>query len=220
MGLFAISTERPFPAMPKPPYNVGPLIVIDPGHGGYDEGARVHSLLEKRMTLTTSLLTKRYLERMGHRVILTRSRDVYISLARRVAIANNNHGALFVSIHYNTAKNILANGIEIFYYGKEDNRRSRASRQLGNAILFHLLDQTGATSRRVKKGNHHVTRETEMPAVIVEGGFMTNPEEQKRLQERRYLDQIAKGVAEGIDKFVRQGFKERPRRDLNARPAA
>src|SRR5262249_41746606 len=134
---------------PKPPRKLNvdvqrPLIVVDPGHGGTDEGAKVRSLLEKKMTLTTAFLTKRHLEELGYRVILTRSRDIYIPLPRRTAIANKNQGALFVSIHYNTAKNSLAKGVEIFYYSKEGGSRCRASKQLANCILFHLLDQTQA----------------------------------------------------------------------------
>src|SRR5437016_5705709 len=92
-----------------------PMIVLDAGHGGSDEGARVRSLLEKRITMTTVLLTKKYLEQNGYRVILTRSKDVFVSLPRRCTIANKCKGALFVSVHFNASKNTDANGIEIFY---------------------------------------------------------------------------------------------------------
>ncbi len=181
---------------------VKPLIVIDPGHGGHDEGAKVQTLLEKKITLTTAFFAKKHLETLGYRVILTRARDSYISLARRAAIANKNQGALFVSIHYNTAKNPLAKGIEVFYYNGAENPRIRASKQLANCILSHLLDQTEAHSRGVKKFNHHVTRETQMPAVLVEAGFMTNLEERGQLKNREYLDRVAKGIALGVDKYT------------------
>jgi N-acetylmuramoyl-L-alanine amidase len=186
---------------------VKPLVILDAGHGGYDEGSKVHSLLEKRMTLTTTLLTRKYLDEMGYRVLLTRSRDIYLSLPQRVAIANRNKAALFVSIHYNAARNEEAKGIEVFYYDKGVKgaaaERVRASHRLANTILYHLLDETAAKSRGVKRGNHHVTRETEMPAALVEAGFITNDEERELLKSKEYQDRIAKGIAQGIDKYLK-----------------
>ncbi len=190
--------------LPLPIYHpVKPLVILDAGHGGYDEGSKVQSFQEKRIALTTTLLTRKYLDEMGYRVVLTRSRDTYLSLPQRVSIANKNKGSLFVSIHYNAARNHDAHGIEVFYCDKTEAARARASHRLANTILYHLLDETQARSRGVKRGNHHVTRETEMPAVLVEAGFITNQEERKRLKSRDYLDQIAKGIAQGIDKYLK-----------------
>ena len=180
-------------------------IVLDAGHGGYDEGTRVQSVLEKKIALTTALLTKKHLEELGYRVILTRTRDVYLPLQRRVTIANKTQGMLFVSIHFNAAKNTAAKGIEVYYYdSKEQTRRVRtqASKRLATNVLFHLLQETQARSRGVKTASHHVTRETKMPAIMVEGGFITNREERLLLKDRDYLDQIAQGIAVGIHKFV------------------
>lgn len=181
-----------------------PLVVLDSGHGGNDEGAKVSSFLEKKITLATAVLTKKHLEERGYKVILTRSRDTFISLARRVVIANKNKAALFVSIHFNASKNKEAKGIEVFYCnGSTEPWRTLASRRLANCILFQVLDQTQAHSRGVKSGNFHVIRETNMPAVLVEGGFVTNPEERSLLKDRKYLDSIAEGIAEGVDKYFK-----------------
>lgn len=199
-------------ALPKPPRKMTtkplsqPLIVLDPGHGGNDEGAKVSTVMEKKITLTTALLTKRLLEELGYRVILTRSRDIYIPLSGRANIANKNEGDLFVSIHFNAAPNAAAKGIEIFYYNKEKSKRTQMSRQLANNILYYLLDETEALSRGVKKGNHHVTRETTMPAVMVEGGFITNPDERTLLKDRAYLTKIADGIAKGVDKYLKDNI--------------
>lgn len=196
-------------AMPKPPRKLSttplakPLIVLDPGHGGNDEGAKSSTVMEKKITLTTAFLTKKHLEDLGYRVILTRSRDTYISLPGRANIANKNESDLFVSIHFNAAKNSAAKGIEVFYYNQEKSKRTQYSRQLANNILYFLLDGTEAISRGVKKGNHHVTRETQMPAVMVEGGFITNPDERDHLKDRAYLDKIADGIAKGVDKYLK-----------------
>jgi N-acetylmuramoyl-L-alanine amidase len=196
------------PYFPKVPRKLvtnafNPLIVIDPGHGGNDEGAKVATVLEKKIALTTALLAKKHLESQGYRVILTRSRDIYVPLARRALIANKNQGALFVSIHFNAAKSPVAHGIEVFYYPGQNHQRANASKELANHVLYHLLDQTDASSRGVKKGNHHVTRETAMPAIMVEGGFITNPEERGLLKDRKYLECIAKGIADGVDKYLK-----------------
>ncbi len=196
VGLHALSTGS---SDPRP---LQPLIVIDAGHGGTDEGAKVQTVMEKRMTLTTALLTKKHLEALGYRVILTRSRDIFVSLQRRVAIANKSRAALFVSVHFNSSPNRTAKGIEIFYYDSKDQQRVRDSKKLGNTILQYLVDQTEATSRGVRRGNFYVVRETAMPAVLVEGGFMTNYEERFLLKDRKYLDKIAKGISQGVQKFL------------------
>jgi N-acetylmuramoyl-L-alanine amidase len=180
-----------------------PLIIIDPGHGGSDEGAKVNAFIEKKLALTTALLTKRHLERLGYRVMMTRSRDAYVPLQRRTGIANKSKGSLFVSIHFNSSPKVEAHGIEIFYFDSKELWRTKASRRLANCILFRTVDQTGAISRGIKQGNFHVIRETDMPAVLVEGGFITNREERGRLRDKAYLDELATGIAQGIDEYMR-----------------
>lgn len=181
----------------------GPLIVLDAGHGGSDEGAKVRQLQEKKVALLTTLYAKKYLEELGYRVLLTRSKDTYVSLPKRVSIANKIKGRLFVSIHCNSAPNTLAEGAEVFYYKEKDQERAVASKKLATYVLHYLLEQTEATSRGVKAGNFHVIRETEMPAIIVEPGFLTNYEEWASLRKKSYLEKIAKGIAQGVDKYLK-----------------
>jgi N-acetylmuramoyl-L-alanine amidase len=179
-----------------------PLIIIDPGHGGTDEGAKVQSVMEKRITLTTAMMAKKQLEALGYRVIMTRSRDVFLPLPRRVAIANKAKAALFVSIHYNSSPNAAAKGVEIYFYEQRGESRTRDSKRLANCILHQVLDQTEAHSRGVRRGNFFVVRETAMPAVLVEGGFLTNYDERFNLKDRKYLEKIAKGIAQGVHKYL------------------
>ena len=186
-----------------PGQKMKPLIVLDAGHGGSDDGTRVRTFLEKKITLITVLLTKKQLEEMGYRVILTRSRDTFVSLPRRVAIANKVKGSIFVSVHFNASQSSDAHGIEIFYNNSKEIWRTRASKRLANCILYRMIDQTDAASRGVKEGNFHVIRETQMPAILVEGGFVTNRKECALLKDREYLKQLAVGIAEGIDKYMR-----------------
>jgi len=185
------------------PQHAKPLIVLDPGHGGTDEGAKIHYFMEKRLTLMTTLLVRKYLEEMGYRVIMTRSKDVFIPLHRRVSIASKTKAVLFASIHYNSSPSTEANGIEIFYHNGSDFKRVKESKKLASSVLTELISQTSAHSRGVKSGNFHVIRETSMPAILVEGGFMTNNEERTNLRDKRYLEKIAKGIALGIDKYLK-----------------
>ncbi|HEY2811495.1 MAG TPA: N-acetylmuramoyl-L-alanine amidase [Rhabdochlamydiaceae bacterium] len=180
-----------------------PLIILDAGHGGTDEGTKVSALKEKRLTLLTALLTKKRLEDMGYRVMLTRGRDIFLSLSKRVTIANKSKATLFVSLHFNSAPSADAQGIEVFYYDSKELWRARASKRLAHCLLYRLLDQTEAVSRGVKMGNYHVIRETDMPSVIVEAGFITNASERQKLKDRAYLERIAVGIAQGIDKYLK-----------------
>jgi len=180
-----------------------PFIILDPGHGGKDEGARLRTFEEKKLTLRTSYLTKKHLENLGYRVILTRARDVFLPLKTRVTLANRRSPALFVSIHYNSASATAAKGIEVYYYGAAAQKRKTSSKNLATSILNQMIKETGANSRGVKRGNFQVIRETSMPSVLVEAGFITNSEERVLLGSQVYLDKLAKGIAYGVDKHVK-----------------
>ncbi|MCH9614900.1 MAG: N-acetylmuramoyl-L-alanine amidase LytC [Chlamydiia bacterium] len=179
----------------------GPLIVLDAGHGGYDVGSASHKTYEKDLCLSTTMLTKKYLTQKGYRVVLTRTRDVFIPLKKRAAIANKTRARLFVSLHFNAAKTDKAAGIEVFYYNKGNKWRQNCSSKLAKRVLANLLWTTKAPSRGVKVGNFHVIRETSMPAILVEGGFITNTKERNKLKDARYRDKIARAVAAGIHSY-------------------
>lgn len=179
------------------------LVVLDPGHGGYDLGAHMAACDEKSLALSTALLAKKYLTELGYRVILTRSRDIFMPLEQRTQIANETKGKLFASIHYNAAKNPIAKGVEVFYYVSADKFRTGASKKLAARVLSKIVDKTVAESRGIKEGNYYVIRETKMPAILIEAGFMTHPEELHLLKDINYRDKIARGIAEGIDSFFK-----------------
>jgi len=212
MGSLAAKEWKPIvPHQQKPykkimpislPVKEKPLVVLDAGHGGSDEGAKVQTFMEKNLTLMTSLLVKKHLVEKGYRVVLTRSRDTVLSLPERVAIAQRAKADLLISIHYNAALNKEAKGIEVFYYNAGEPWRAQASKRLAQAILQDLIGATAAISRGVKIGNHHLTRESSMPAVLVEGGFITNAEERSQLRNAAYREKIAQAIASGIDKYL------------------
>lgn len=191
------------PALASYAAKEGKLVVIDAGHGGYDLGAKMSSCDEKSLALSTALLTKKHLLELGYRVILTRSRDVFLSLERRAEIANQTKSKIFVSIHYNAARSLTAKGIEIYFCQSQDKHRSSASKNLASKVLKKMIDHTSTENRGVKEGNFFVIRETKMPAILVEAGFMTHPEELHLIKDIIYRDKIARGISEGIDAYFK-----------------
>ncbi|NGX27516.1 MAG: hypothetical protein K940chlam6_01453, partial [Chlamydiae bacterium] len=124
-------------------------------------------------------------------------------LGTRVSLANRRPSSLFVSIHYNSAASPVAKGIEVYYYAKGSQKRKEKSKQLATSVINQMIRQTNAKSRGVKPGNFQVIRETTMPGILIEAGFITNGEERKQLSTQTYLDKLAKGIALGVDQFVK-----------------
>ncbi|MCE5316807.1 MAG: N-acetylmuramoyl-L-alanine amidase [Parachlamydia sp.] len=189
------------------PLNNRKVVLIDAGHGGEDFGARSLSTpryQEKNLTLSTAKLLKTYLEQKGYAAIMTRSEDVFVPLDKRAKIANQLRPELFVSVHFNSAPSREAAGIEVYFYrSKEDQTRSKSSRLLAQAVMQKLGESTGAKSRGVKHGNFLVIRETEVPAILVEGGFLTNNDEMERIKDPAYLKKLAWGIAEGVQAYLK-----------------
>ncbi len=182
-----------------------PLIYLDPGHGALDFGAVIKKphVEEKKLCLLTAHYTKRCLEQLGYRVSLTRSRDIYVPLEKRASLANRFKAGLYISIHYNSCSNPAIDGIEIYYHDKPGARKTVSSKRLAGKVLTQMLAKTKARSRGVKRGNFLVIRETHMPAILVEAGFITNARERNKIRQRQYLLMLAKGIAEGINSFIK-----------------
>lgn len=182
------------------------VIIIDPGHGGEDFGT--HSLgtpkyQEKYLNLSTAQLVRGYLQQFGYKVIMTRNDDTFIPLDQRASFANDIKPKLFVSVHFNSAPSREAEGIEVFYFRNEDDKtRSTQSKQLAQAILDKTLKNTNAKSRGVKHGNYAVLRQTNMPAVLIEGGFLTSEAEMEKIKDANYLKSLALGIAQGIQEYI------------------
>lgn len=198
----SVSTTTPL----KPPLIAQKgFIVIDPGHGGHDVGTQSISkprYQEKSLNLITANFLKDYLQQMGYRVVMTREKDKFMSLERRAQFANEQSPNLFISVHYNSAPSAEAKGIEVYFYqSKENKSRAAQSKKLAQAVLKHSLSNTKAHSRGVKHGNFAVIRETNMPAVLIEGGFVTNEEELTNLKDPSYLKKLAWGIAKGVDEY-------------------
>lgn len=177
------------------------IIVIDPGHGNFDLGTHNDVCEEKVLALNTSLYLKAELIKRGYQVVMTRARDEYVTLKKRAQIANEVKSHVLVSIHYNAASNVDAHGIEVFYPKKATPWKQKRSKLLAQSILKKMLVNTEANSRGVKEGNLCVIRETNMPAVLVECGFITNKEECKKMLNPAYQRTLAKAIAQGLDEY-------------------
>lgn len=176
-------------------------IVIDAGHGGHDRGGVPgQRISEKDKTLDVAQRLKRILQASGYRVIMTRDSDVFIPLPTRVAIANANGGATFVSIHFNCASRSGANGIETYYYRSD-------SAALAQSIHRNVLSGAPTENRGIRRRGFYVLRKTSIPSVLVECGFLTNPTEGSLALTANYRENLAQQIARGIQ---RQPAPSRP----------
>ena len=167
-------------------------VVIDAGHGGHDRGGiPSQKIPEKTMTLDVAQRLKNLLSANGYRVVMTRDSDVFVPLATRVAIANSYRDAIFVCIHFNSAKRVGADGIETYFYGRE-------SLPLASAVHYFVAGGAPTTNRGVRRRGYYVLRKTKIPAVLVECGFLTNPSEGEYVQTASYRQKLAEEIAAGI----------------------
>jgi len=170
-------------------------VVLDPGHGGYDNGAKaVRGLSEKMLTLDVARRVKPLLEARGYHVVMTRTTDVFIPLGSRTGISNAHPDAAFVSIHCNWANRRSANGVEAYYYNPR-------SAPLAANILREIAGCYGSHSRGVKFARYYVLHHNERPATLLELGFVSNAQENNLLQNPSVRQRIAEKIATGISKI-------------------
>jgi N-acetylmuramoyl-L-alanine amidase len=193
-------------------------VVIDPGHGGEDSGAVGALGLEKNYALDTVVRLKRKLQELGYKVVMTRTTDVFISRQRRVDIANSTPKAVFVSIHFN-AYTSSALGFETFalapqgtantdkplkesdMLGRKGNERDSENIALATAVHANCLYKLRSVDRGVKRHRFDVLAGIQRPAILVEGGFVSNAQEGARIHKAEFREQLADAVCGGILNF-------------------
>jgi N-acetylmuramoyl-L-alanine amidase len=195
-------------------------VVLDPGHGGADNGASSTWGSEKTFTLDVALAARRELMRAGYRVEMTRATDTAVSLQERVNIANRFPHAVFVSIHFNSSSGGV--GVESFALAPEGVTSNMSSeyhvsaadvaRHAGNAQDEHnialtasihamVLSRLAAFDRGVKHARFHVLRDVKIPAVLVEGGFISSASEGPRIATSNYRQRLGVAIAQGIQNY-------------------
>lgn len=211
------TVNRPRPASPPPasppPARTGSValpsipnqrvvVVIDPGHGGRDPGAvGIGGLQEKQVIFPMSLRVAELLEQQGVTVVMTRRDDSTLDLQNRVDIANRSQGNIFVSIHANAISMSRpdVNGVET-YFSSESGRRLAASLQSS------MIAATGMNDRGVKQARFFVLRNTNMPAALVEVGFVTGAQDAPRLADPAWRETMSQAIARGILQYIQQGL--------------
>ena len=190
------------------------VVYLDAGHGGYDPGASYFGISEKSLTLAIQSRVKAKLESEGYQVVTTRTSDTYVDLTDRSRAANASESDIFVSIHINASGSSDVQGIETYYYQPFAEYPSRInaayhanptrlsmSDTLANAIQSSLINATGAQNQGVKRRTFAVLRETTAPAVLLELGFLSNPQEAARLTTSAYQETLANAIVAGIKRY-------------------
>lgn len=180
------------------------IIVLDPGHGGSDPGAVAWNVKEKDLNLQVSKILKEMLQKAGATVYMTRTDDKYVGLYTRADIANNLNADLFVSIHHNASSNSGARGVMTLYYPTSKNNNKMTGQKFAQIVQKNLVNDLNARDWGIiSRPNLVVTRETRMPAVLAELGFMTNKSELERLVTYEFQYQAAKSLFKSITEALR-----------------
>jgi N-acetylmuramoyl-L-alanine amidase len=205
-------------------------VVLDPGHGGHDRGAVCRYGYEKDFALDVARKLRPLLQAKGLRVIMTREGDYFVPLEVRAQIANAARNSIFVSIHFNaTDRDPNATGFEIFSFtprgapSTSDNwlTPTALSMQAGSevdaqsmalsACIYHsLLGHIPEFDRGIKRARFAVLRLTRVPAVLVEGGFLTERGESQLIAKKDWRSKLAQAIGVGIDSYRALGIKKQP----------
>ena len=192
----------------------GRVIVLDPGHGGRDRGATgIGGVREKDINLAVAKQLAAALRRqLGAKVVLTRSSDRFLSLARRVRIANRAKADLFVSIHANAHRRSSVQGVETYFMRGARAKKGRSWTLAGlvhrNTIRALRRNRTAVRSLGIKPAGFQVLRGVRMPAVLVETGFLTHRTEGHRLRQPDYQRRLVDGIVSGVRQFLKEAVQE------------
>jgi N-acetylmuramoyl-L-alanine amidase len=195
------------------------LVVLDPGHGGQDSGTIKPGILEKELALDVAHRAERFLQLQGVATLLTRVGDTYVSLADRAALANAQRNCVFISIHFDDATRLAATGVETYYAAHQiSNSTSVASwlpflpqtssesanvesQSLATFIQEALVKRTQAVNRGTSAQQFYVIANVRHPAVLVEGGFLTNAAEMNKIATGDYREEIAAAISDGVMRY-------------------
>ena len=175
-------------------------ITIDPGHGGNEKGTTgCLGNKEKDFNLKIAKKLQNKLKESGANVVMTRTTDTYVSLQDRVKISNDNNAQIFISIHANALPDSLLDrdirGTEVYYFYPQ-------SKELAQKVLSSINEKTGNTNGKVKGESFAVVRNTNAICILVETGYMIDPEENSKLVQDNYQEKITDGIIKGLERFL------------------
>ena len=194
IGLSAAG-KAPFPAR----------IVVDAGHGGKDMGANRSGVNEKDLNLSLALMLRDALTAKGFKVYMTRSTDVFLPLPQITAITNQIHPDLFISIHHNASVNPSLNGIETYFYTPQ-------SVALARRVQEREINNVAVRDGGVKQARFYVIHHTDVPAILCEVGYVSNPNELNDLQTTERKMKTARSIADGVVDYLKTRVSASARR--------
>ncbi|WP_414042845.1 N-acetylmuramoyl-L-alanine amidase [Macrococcus sp. EM39E] len=168
----------------------GKVIMIDPGHGGNDQGASSKDgTIEKNITLRTSLMLKQKLENVGASVIMTRNNDEYVKLKNRKGVAD-----VFLSIHADALESSSPHGLTVYYHHENQ-------KVLADTLHMAINQKALLSDRGVRQDNFQVIRQTKTPAVLLELGYISNPTDEKLMNNKVYRQIITTSIVDGLRNY-------------------
>lgn len=188
---------------------LGRIIFVDPGHGGRDPGTMYGNILEKNIVLEISLKLRDELLKKGAIVYMTREKDIDLSskwdarkkrgdLYRRILMYKKYDAELYLSIHINQYKNPAWSGIEVLY-----NSINPENKKIGTILMKNFKTEFG-TKRTLKTTNLYMYRNTTVPGVLIECGFLSNANERYLLQQDNYQEKLAKSITNSVVEYFTQ----------------
>lgn len=166
-------------------------VVIDAGHGGKDGGSVWNGLIEKKLCLDVAKRLEAGLKSRGIKTVMTRRTDTFVELEQRARIANRVPASIFVSVHFNGSRKTIISGGETYY-------RSTRGKTLASAINRSIKSRVPGGTRGVFFGDYKVLRETQMPAVLVECGYISNKREAARCADSTHRQKLADAIVSGL----------------------
>nr|WP_300003531.1 N-acetylmuramoyl-L-alanine amidase [Tissierella sp.] len=189
------------------PIALGKTIVIDAGHGGHDGGTiGVNGSYEKDINLEISQKIIKKLQAKGYEVISTRDNDEYIDNIERARLANRSSSDVFLSIHCNALENNdYISGAQVLYYpDKNKGNQDLNNKNMAETMMNSIVSATGVIDKGIiEREDLIVLNQTNMPAMVVECGFLSNPNEEKLLLNSRYQNKLVDSIIQGLEDYLR-----------------
>lgn len=171
-------------------------IVLDPGHGGHDSGTIGYTgTLEKKLTWKTTELLYHKLQSFGANVYLTRHSDSFVSLQSRVSVSHYRNTDAFVSIHFDAYEDTSIRGSTAYYYSESKDK------QLASDVQAEIAKRSLLENRGVVFGDYFVLRENRQPSILLELGYLSNPQEEVAVSSRSYQEKVTDGIANGLEDY-------------------
>jgi len=185
---------------------LGKIIYIDPGHGGKDSGTTYKNILEKDINLIISKKIEKYLTEKGATIYLTREIDKDLStttvnrkrndLTNRAKLINESNCDMYISIHLNYISNSKWQGLQIFY-----NNKNKENELIANKLTSYLKDYSSNIREPKKENIYYMYKQIKVPGILIELGFLSNPNDRYRLTREEYQDKLAQNIANSIEKY-------------------